>query len=96
MKKYLILLLVKKLDEGDGASLAAVDHNFFRISEKADIADLKIDNMELQESISSLEKGGLIIQNHLNNYVINEKGSDFLINNVSFKDELKGVISQQG
>ncbi|NJO03641.1 MAG: hypothetical protein HC880_19920 [Bacteroidia bacterium] len=47
-ENYVILLLVKNLDEGDGASLPMIDHSFFRILSGLEIVS-ETDNLDLKK-----------------------------------------------
>lgn len=93
LNKYIVLLLIKNLNEGDGASLAAIDHNFFRISAKANIEDLKISNVELHSTIEDLVKDGSVFKNDRSNYTINESGEAFLTKNSNLKKIIKQGMS---
>lgn len=87
LENYVILLLVKNLNEGDGSSLPIIDHSFFRILSKKKIVT-DTDNLALLKRLDSLNEMGCIIINKRGNYEITDKGKQGIINNFSYGEML--------
>jgi hypothetical protein len=75
---YIILTLIKNLNEGDGASLPMIDHHFFRIIDNKGVSSSITDNNQLLVTIDALHNNGLIQMNSISNFVITQEGMRWL------------------
>ena len=76
--KYLILIIIKNIDEGDGASLKMINAAFIRLLRIKKIGDVIHDDFVLFEEIQTLFSENYISENSNSNYYINHEGIDFI------------------
>ncbi|MFY7889546.1 MAG: hypothetical protein ACOVOW_11580 [Spirosomataceae bacterium] len=88
---YLILLLIKNVDEGDGASLEMLNNALFQVLRHKPKLNFIDNNFSLLAEIQLLISEKYISENLLRNYNINQAGINFININKSIGLLLKDL-----